>query len=73
MCRTRFMSQINSSFGSHCGGMSLALNEQQFGSYLQFLKNSARQLPIKKAACVIGLQPCEKVWVLNGSVQVNHT
>ena len=62
------MSQINSSFGS--GGMSLALNEQQFGSFLQFLKNHAGPLPIRKVACVIGLQPCGKIWVMNDNVQV---
>ncbi len=68
MCRNKFMSQLNSSFGS--GGMSLALNEHLFGNFLQFLKNESGILSIRKAARVIGLQSCGKVWVMNGNVQV---
>ena len=63
------MNQINSSFGS--GGMSIALNEQQFSSFIQHLKNEGGTgLPIKQAACVIGRQPCNKVWVLGKDLQV---
>jgi len=64
------MSQINSSFGS--GGMSLALNEMQFGAFIQHLKTQCRTqtFPMKKAACVIGLQPCKQVWVLGDNIQV---
>ena len=55
------MAQLNGSFGS--GGMSLALNEAQFSSFIQHLKDEGNQtgLPIKKAACNIGLQPSEHV------------
>lgn len=62
------MSQINSSFGS--GGMTLALNDVQFSALIQHLKDEQRSLPIKKAACTIGLQPCGKIWVFAGDVQV---
>lgn len=68
--RTRFMAQINSSFGS--GGMTLALNDVQFSALIQQLKDKqmGKELPIKKAACTIGLQPCGKIWVFTGDVQV---
>lgn len=63
------MKQLNSSFGR--GGMSLALNDIQFGALIQHLKDDAcNELPIKKAACVVGLQPCRQVWVLGAEVQV---
>ncbi len=66
------MTQINSSFGR--GGMSIALNEIQFSALIQHLKNeSANKLPIKKAACVIGLQPCGNVWVLGEDIQICYT
>ncbi len=72
MFRSKFMSQINSSYGS--GGMSISLNEQQFSSFIQHLKSEAgTELPIKKAACVIGRQPCEQVWVLGKELQVYNT
>ena len=68
--RNRFMAQINSSFGS--GGMTLALNDVQVRSLVQHLKDEAmaKTLPIKKAACTIGLQKCGKVWVFTDDVQV---
>ena len=62
------MSQINSSFGS--GGMTLALNDVQFSSLIQHLKDERKSLPIKKAACTIGLQPCGNIWVFSEDVQV---
>ena len=63
-----FMSQINSSFGSR--GMTLALNDVQFSALIQHLKGKQKSLLIKKAACTIGLQPCGKIWVFAGDVQV---
>ena len=72
LCKSRFITQINASYGS--GGMSLALNEAQFAQFVQFLKNTASTpLPIKKAATVVGLQPCKQVWVFGGDVQVSAT
>ena len=57
------MLQINSSFGS--GGMSLAFNEMQFSAFVQFLKHEHQHdMPIRKAACTIGQQPCLEEWVL---------
>ena len=52
--------------------MTLALNDVQFGALIQQLKDEGMmtKLPIKKAACTIGLQPCGNVWVLTGDVQV---
>ena len=68
--RNKFMAQLNSSFGS--GGMTLSLSEPQFCSFIQFLKDegNARGLPIKNAACHIGLQPSGDIWVLGEDVQV---
>lgn len=58
-CKSQFMTQINISYGS--GGMSLALNEAQSVQLIQFLKNTATEpLCIKKAATVVGLQPCKE-------------
>ena len=53
--------------------MTLALNEHQLGALIQQLKAEADELPIKKAACTIGLQPCGKVWVLGDNLQVYKT
>ena len=58
--KAKFMKQIiNSSFGS--GGMALAMSEIEF---IMFLKSKAHNMPIRKAASVIGQQPCGQVWVL---------
>ena len=65
--KSRFMANINNSFGS--GGMSLALNESQFSSFIQFLKKDG--LPIKKAVQIIGLQKDEKVWVLGEDLHLD--
>ena len=62
------MKQINSSFGS--GGMALAMNEVEFSSFILFLKSKAHNMPIRKAASVIGQQPCGQVWVLGKDLQV---
>lgn len=65
------MGQLNSSFGS--GGMTLALNDAQFGSFIHFIKESFRcnkGAVVKKAACVIGLQPCGNYWVFGENAQV---
>ena len=35
-CKSRFMTQLNNSFGS--GGMTLAFNEAQFAAFVQFIK-----------------------------------
>lgn len=66
--KSRFLSQINNSFGS--GGMSLALNEAQFSSFIQFLKREKR-LPIKKAALAIGLQSDGPIWVLGEDLHIS--
>ena len=46
---------------------------QKFSCFVQFLKNDTSEgtLPIKKAACVVGLQPCGKMWVLGEATQVS--
>ena len=50
------MTQMNSSFGS--SGMTMAFNELQFSCFIQYLKDGAEApLPIKKAACVVGVPP----------------
>uniref|UniRef100_A0A1X7TIW3 Uncharacterized protein n=1 Tax=Amphimedon queenslandica TaxID=400682 RepID=A0A1X7TIW3_AMPQE len=68
--RSKFMQSINNSFGS--GGMSLALNETQFSSFIQFLKNeSSGHLPIKRAASIVGLQP-SGVWVFGQDHHFNY-
>lgn len=66
--KSRFMKQINSSFGS--GGMALAMSEVEFQSFILFLKSKVNRMPIKKAAGVIGLQPCGKIWVFGKDLQV---
>ena len=68
--KTKFMSQINSSFGS--GGMSLSMNDLQFSAFLLYLKQEKEDIPIRKAACIIGQQPCNKVWVLGKDLQVSN-
>lgn len=67
--KSKFLGQINNSFGS--GGMSLALNEAQFSLFIQFLKKEG--LPIKKAVLIIGLQNDGKVWVLGKDLHIDIT
>ena len=69
--RNKFMAQLNGSFGS--GGMTLSLTEPQFCSFIQYLQEegNSRHLPIKKAACNVGLQPSADVWVLGDNIQVH--
>ena len=68
--KAKFMSALNNSFGS--GGMSLAFNETQFASFIQFLKDqNSTDMDIKVAAHNVGLQPCGKVWVLGKSLQID--
>ena len=51
--------------------MSLAFNDMQFSAFIQFLKGENRQhLPIYKAACTIGQQPCQEEWVLGKDVTI---
>ena len=69
-CKSKFLSQVNSSFGS--GGMSLAMNDLQFAGLILHLKGNQQGMPIKKAACVIGKQPCTDVWVLGKELQVSN-
>ena len=62
-CKAKFMTQINNSFGS--GGTFLALNEMQFSAFVKHLKlEHNHDMPIRKAACTIGQQPCLEEWVL---------
>lgn len=52
--------------------MSLALNEQQFSMFIQFLKSESRgNLAIKKAVSIVGQQRDESVWVLGKELQVD--
>lgn len=62
------MSQINSSFGS--GGMTIALNELQLSSFIQFLR---RQQPVGicKAASIVGEQVCGNVWVVGPDIHIS--
>ena len=70
MCKSKFMAHLNNSFGS--GGMSLAFNDMQFSAFIQFLKaDHGQHLPIYKAACTIGQQPCLKEWVLGKDVIID--
>ena len=67
--KSKFMSQVNNSFNS--GGMSLALNDNQFSSFIQFLKDESLQtLPIRRAADIIGLQDDSNKWVL-GNLEID--
>ena len=69
--KSRFLGQINNSFGS--GGMSLAFNEVQFSSFVQFLKLQSRgQLTIQKAVTIIGQQPgVPLMWVLGKDLHID--
>ena len=52
--------------------MSLAFNDMQFSAFIQFLKaDHGHNLPIYKAACTIGQQPCLKEWVLGKDVIID--
>ena len=67
--KSKFMSQVNNSFNS--GGMLLALNDNQFSSFIQFLKDKSLQtLPIRRAADIIGLQDDSNKWVL-GDLEID--
>lgn len=66
--KSRFIAQINNSFGS--GGMSLALNEAQFSQFIQFLKREGGPLPIRKAVTIVGEQQKSPVWVLGRHLQI---
>ena len=68
--KSKFLAQINNSFGS--GGMSLALNEAQFAMFIQFLKQeSADSLTIRKAVTRIGQQHGTELWVLGEGVHID--
>ena len=70
--KAKFMIALNNSFGS--GGMSLAFNDTQFASFIQFLKDhNAVHMSIKVAAYNIGRQPCGKVWVMGEKLQLNSS
>ena len=63
------MTQLNNSFGS--GGMTLALNEQQFSLFIQFLKNECLgSLPMFKGATTVRLQK-EGAWVLGKEIEID--
>lgn len=62
------MGQINNSFGS--GGMTLALNEAQFASFVQYLKLE-EDINIRSAAAIVGQQKCNEVWVMGRDVQID--
>jgi len=50
-CKSRFMGQITNSFGS--SSMTLALNEVQFASFVQYLKLE-EDISIRSAATIVG-------------------
>ena len=62
------MGKINNSFGS--GGMTLALNEAHFASFVQFLK-LGEDISIRSAATIVGQQTCNEVWVMGRDVQID--
>ena len=49
-----------------------AFNESQFSAFIQFLKKECHEMPIRKAACTIGQQPCLKEWVLGKYIIVGE-
>jgi hypothetical protein len=59
-------------FGS--GGMGLSMTEVEFASFIIFLKSrpTQSQIPIRKAATLIGRQRCGKVWVMGKALQVSN-
>jgi hypothetical protein len=68
--KTKFMKQINSSFGSD--GMALSMNEAEFALFIMHLKSNVPQgIPIRQAASVIWQQSCGKVWVMGKDLQVS--
>lgn len=67
-CKSRFMAQVNNSFGS--GGMSLTFNENQFATFVQFLKMQDN-IGIRSAATLVGQQQCNEVWVMGSDLQVD--
>ena len=69
--RSRFLSQLNNLFGS--GAMSLAFNDAQFSSFIQFLKQeNMGNLAIRKAVARVGKQP-DGVWVLAPEIHIIPT
>ena len=64
--RSRFLSQLNNLFGS--GGI---VNDAQFSSFIQFLKQeNMGNLAIRKAVARVGKQP-DGVWVLAPEIHIN--
>ena len=52
--------------------MSLALNEAQFSSFLQYLKHESQSaLQIQKAVTSIGLQKKHELWVMGEGIQID--
>ena len=62
------MTQINNTYGS--GGMSIAFNDQQFSSFIQFSKGQ-NKIDVVTAATFSGEQVCKKVWVMGSKLQLD--
>lgn len=62
------MNQINNTYGS--GGMSVSFNDQQFSSFVQFLKGQ-EHIEVVKAAQMGGEQACGKVWIMGSHLQLD--
>ena len=53
-------------FADQHGGMTMALNDNQFAAFIQHLKNVHHgELPLQKAAMTIGRQPCGMTWAFS--------
>ena len=67
--KSRFLSQLNMSFGS--GGMTSALDNNHLTEYFQYLQRSHDgPIPIKKAVLIPGLQD-DGTWVLNHETYIS--
>ncbi len=70
--KLKFIAQMNNSF--HSGGMSTSLNDMQFSCFIQHLKKALHEgFSVKKAACCVGQQRHEDIWVLGPKIQIDCT
>lgn len=63
----KFLMDINASFGS--GGMSAWFRDKELPEFIHHLKKD-QDLPVKKAASILGKQPHFEAWVLSPTLQV---
>ena len=64
----RFLQDLNCSFGS--GGLNAWFQSKELPEFLHQL-NTTHNLPVKKAARLVGRQPHSNVWVLSPELQVS--